>query len=316
MAREVQGNAETKWFDITDYEGSQEGNRRDKSPMLSFLLLDSRLITRPATKYFFTIDLFENWLRAKRRTCHCFITLWFLLRVFNVMTFVTFDLGIFTIGDVVEKEVWDSTLNRTTLVHLSAGDANHCRGNFVPSAVFRRLIVWLIFLQSSCQLIFDLVEFAFAFYQYRRSWHRWTELGKKRLAVQILFYRIMQFLAEFAMCIGTLTSLFPIIDSTLVQDLIYIQVSFGITWSLMYFLQLAPWIGRMVVTVQRMINDLFKYSFLHGLFLVTFAHSFLRLVAHDNNRTGKCSEEFSTVLHSWYRSVAVKTGNTFQSYLT
>ena len=234
-------------------------------------------------------------------TVNFFIIIWLLFRLLNVFTFVAFDLGIYHVNEYVQVKVWNPLLNVTELVRKEKEDVYMCRDHSITSPATQKGVIVYILVASSLQLLFDLGDAVHKTYTYRKGWHKWTEKGKKKFAVQILFYRIMQFLAEFAMCVGALSMLTPIIHSVLVSDLIYIQVSFGVTWPLMYFLQLAPWIGKMVVTVQRMINDLYKYCLLYSIFLVTLAHSFLRLVSQGNNKTGNCSQDFATVPDTWYR---------------
>ena len=196
----------------------------------------------------------------------------------------------------------NSALNSTDLVQVESRDACSCRENKITSRAVQNTIIYVIFVLNTLQLLFDLVDIPHKIWKYRKSWHRWTEKGKQQFVVQVVFYRLMQFLAEFAMCVGALSVLFPILrDYDWIADLIYIQVSLGITWSLMYFLQLAPWIGKMVVTVQRMINDLCKYCLLYSMFLVCFAHSFLRLISQGTNQTGNCSRDFKAIPDAWYR---------------
>ena len=300
--KQLRGTAEILWFDVTEYEGFHEGNRRNRSPMLSFLLLDSSQVTRPTTKHFFTIDFFENWLLVKRKTVQVFIALWILLRLLNVLNFVAYDLAMYHLSDHVVVETWNSTLNSTDLVQVESEDAYPCRDNRITSRAFQKTILLVVFVLNTLQLLFDLIDIPHKIWKYRKSWYRWTEKGKKQFAVQVLFYRLMQFLAELAMSVGALSVLFPILDDyDWIADLIYIQVSLGVTWSLMYFLQLAPWIGKMVVTVQRMINDLCKYCLLYSMFLVSFAHSFLRLISQGTNETRNCSRDFASIPDAWYR---------------
>ena len=299
--RELHGTAETCWFDVTDYEGFHEGNRRNKSPMLCFLLLDASQIAMPTTKHFFSIDFFENWLSAKSKTSRFFICAWLILRLVNVVFFMVFDLNVYHMYDHVSLDFWNSTLNKSETVLVSRKNINFCKENNLDSFAARLTLVCVVLVLNSLQLLFDLGDFIHKMYFYRTSWHRWTEKGKKKLAVQVVFYRIMQFLAEFSMCIGALTALSPVVESMLVSNLIYILVCFGVTWSFMYFLQLAPWIGKMVVTVQRMINDLCKYALLYAIFLFSFAHTFMRLVNLSDNRTGKCSKDFASIPDAWYR---------------
>ena len=61
-------------------------------------------------------------------------------------------------------------------------------------------------------------------------------------------------------------------------------------WSIMFFLQLVPWLGHFVVAIQRMLGDLSKFFVLYCLFMVPYVMA-LYLALNDSKET----DQFSTV---------------------
>ena len=169
------------------------------------------------------------------------------------------------------------------------------------------MMLTLVLAQNILQMLCDIIEFFCGCVYRMNAWYKWTEKGRKKLAVQILFYRVMQFCGEVGMSMGTLTGLYfsvaggPLINSNIFLKLMYLQISIGVTWSLLYFIQLNPWVGKMVVTIQLMVNDLIKFIAVYILILVMFSHAFLRLVSEGTNLTGNCSKYFASIPDAWYR---------------
>ena len=305
--KEIKGTEEVHWYDITDYEGFHKGNRRNKSPMISFCYIDKSNVGDPTTKEFYQADIFDNWLKAKHHTNHISLVIWCLIRLWNVILFCTVDLGILRASRDVSLVQYNSSTNTTQVTTVDETYFTPCRGNFVTTQSLQRLILSLVLGQNILQMMFDVIEFLYGIAKRRYVWYKWTEKGKKKIAVQIKFYRVMQFCGEAGICVGTLTGLFysitgkPLIESLLFLKMMYILISTGVTWSLLYFIQLNPWIGKMVVSIQLMVKDLIKFTAVYALFLVMFAHAFLRLVSEGTNETGNCSRYFSGILDSWYR---------------
>ena len=307
--KEIKGIEEVRWYDITDYEGFHDGNRRAKSPMMSFCYLDESNLAEKSTKDFYKSDFFKNWLTIKRHNCFIFIILWCLLRLWNVALFFAFDIGVFYPENGIEINVHNSSTNTTEVMTVDADYITPCRGNLIKSTTVQCLFLFCLLIQNSLKMIFDIGEFVYLGIKHwkKQVWFRWTEKGKKKLAVQSIFYRILQFGAEFGISFGTLFGLHlsltgqTMIKNTMVIKMMYLLIANGLIWSLLYFVQLNPWLGKMVVSIQRMIHDLLRFFVVYALMLIMFAYAFLRLISEGTNVTGKCSDKFATVLDSWYR---------------
>ena len=275
--------------------------------MISFLFLDSSKMSNVSTKEFFKSVFFENWLLAKGNACRIFLIAWIFARLWYVGLFYAMDLGIYFPSEYIEVMVANATTNTSTLKKVDVNTIDWCRGNIITSHTIQKIIIVLILLQSRHQLMYDLIEFTHAICNYNRAWHFWTEKGRKKVVVQMAFYRLMQFLSVAGMSFMTTNTIChsftrnQYLMPKWILDITYIQISMGMTWSLLYFVQMNPWMGKMVVSVQCMVHDLFRFFIVYSLALIMFAHAFLRLISDGTNQTRNCSEEFATVLDSWYR---------------
>ena len=315
--RGIKGTEEVHWYDVTDYEGFHEGNRRNKSPMLSFCYLDKSNVADSTTKEFYQAGVFDNWLMAKHHTNRIFLGIWCVMRLWNLALFYAFDLGVYYAGSNIKSITrYNSSTNTTQVVTVDKSYFTRCRGNLIDNITLQRMILTIVLVQNILQMLYDIIEFFCGCVYRRNTWYKWTEKGRKKLAVQILFYRIMQFCGEVGMSMGTLTGLYfsvigeslikgvtgeGLINSTIFLKMMYLQISIGVTWSLLYFIQLNPWVGKMVVTIQLMVKDLIKFIAVYILILVMFSHAFLRLVSEGTNVTGNCSKYFASIPDAWYR---------------
>ena len=68
----------TQWFDITEYESYEKGNRRAYCPMLFILFLDKKALEYAGTQELFKNELIKKWIEADFITAVPFIFLWFI----------------------------------------------------------------------------------------------------------------------------------------------------------------------------------------------------------------------------------------------
>ena len=277
--------------------------------MMSFHYLDESYLAEKKTKDFYQSQFFKNWLNIKCHNCFIFVVLWCLLRLWNVALFYMFDIGIFYPETGIDLSVHNSSTNTTEVVTVDADHITPCRGSLIKSITIQRLCLVCLLIQNSFKMLFDIGEFVYLGIKHWKNqiWFRWTEKGKKKLAVQCIFYRVLQFGAEFGISFGSLFGLYlsltgqTIIKNIMVIKMMYLLIANGLIWSLLYFVQLNPWLGKMVVSIQRMVHDLLRFFVVYALMLIMFAQAFLRLISEGTNATGKCSEKFATVVDSWYR---------------
>ena len=193
---------EVRWYDITDYEGFHEGNRRNKSPMLSFCYIDKAKVADRTTKEFYQANFFGHWLSTETKNSKIFLAIWCFMRLWNISMFYIFDIGIFyPTSPMVSNSSGNSSL-------MSTAYSGPCRGNFIHSITAQRLIIGGLMLQNILQLLLDIAEFVYCGLKRRNIWYKWTEKGRKKIAVQVIFYRLTQFAAEICITYGSLNGLY------------------------------------------------------------------------------------------------------------
>ncbi len=272
--------------------------------MFAFCYLDKKNVAALSTKEFYDTVLFDTWLAKKMKLCRIFIFMWLSIRLLNIALFFAFDLGIYALNLPVMTNV---SMNEVDYVSVTV-DFNLCRKNIFESLTVQRAIVASLFLQNLLQLLFDLADTLHYLYSKQGgNWNLWTEKGRKKLAVQVIFYRGMQLLSSLGICVGSSQALYAsytghaLWNIELLFQILYLQISLGVTWSVLYFVQLSPWIGKTVVSIQLMVQDLLRFILVYLIMLVMFSLAFLRLVADATNKNGECSRDFATLPDALYR---------------
>ena len=143
-------------------------------------------------------------------------------------------------------------------------------------------------------VVIDIVELG-RVVRLNQSWRLKIPTGRKKVLVNILFYRMAQFLMASTLiatfCIQYYSMYAEVSVPKIVTDMIYALCIISTVWSFLYFTQPLPFIGSFVIAVQRMLSDIFKFAILFAIFLVPFGLCFQRLVIQ--NAKGDCPREFA-----------------------
>ena len=173
------------------------------------------------------------------------------------------------------------------------------------------LLVYMI-----CSFVFDCISFILCtismFTKRNTSWNKFRGKLKDRV-VASLFYKLCQFSFNglsllYIQYSLILPFLFPQLKQA-VGLLIQLVVQVGLiltcffsAWSILYFVQLLPYVGPFVNCIQKMLGIMVTFTFVYFIMMFPYPHAFLSLLRGDS----KCSiEGFETLWDGIYTSFQI-----------
>ena len=291
-----------QWFDITEYEMHGPENRRNRSPLLSLMLLHPNKLSDPSTDALFRSDVIQSWVSTKIKSNSSFVWVWFIVRMFFLMVFIIYDLS----GSwVTARSPVRPILNAT-----GAGNGTTYRQPCVGELL--EIPTWLhdilggyLLIQSSISVIYYVVWISNYLSKRFRSNMYQLPTGHKKLLVSRDFYIFCQFLLCTGILFGmTYVTVRKHLDVTLPQTMvsyIYFETWIGLIWSVLFFAQMLPWIGHFVIAVQRMVTDLLKFTLVYSVFLAAFSIAFARMTYPGKDYA--CPKSFESFDRSIYSTI-------------
>ena len=277
-------------IDVTEYES---GSRYDKSPLLMIAHLHRDKLDHEETREIVRSDVMRSWVRAKMKTNVIPILLWAIVRVTILTTHLAAD--------------YDSTsrVHYLEMKNMSAEEqlcSSFYGMNYTPTG---HLFLQYFNLITSCLVVlFDICEIT---YLVASGKHRmWRDLGGiKRLVVNVKFYRTCEFVTMLlsifiiGVAIQTHENLHNT-DVAFVSFVYFIRVLLPvfIVWSVFYFIQVLPWIGDSIISIQGMVKDMFRFVILMAIFNLPFMHLFY--IGLSNESLQGCIEDFRSVPMAFY----------------
>ena len=294
-----------QWYDVTEYESFADDNRRHVSPVRFLVTLDERKLSHSHVGAVFFKEPLGKWISVKISVNRPLIFVWALLRLVHILAYFALDISGF---DHTPSLGPAGNATDTTGAPTSA-DYRLCE--FVSplylSKISRLVLACYIITHSQLVLLWDLVG-----YIKTRRWLRTTRRagpmcktvdGKKRkaFACSLYYIRIQQ----------TLAVLLAIAASRKVNEWetnvyssgVRVACTFLSTWSLLYFVQLLPFIGYFVVAIQRMVRQMFNFGVVYAIFFFATCQAFF--VTVNTSERQVCSGEFSTMSRGVYSTFAI-----------
>ena len=279
---QYQGTSCRAWCDVTEYEIR---NERQNRIFILLAMYDRDKVDDDDFKQFFFHPAIQNWLKIKIRILCPFLVLWFLCRaLFGFCVFVG-QLVLFSEEEHSRIDARNSSDLDTVCTH----NKFIWRRNFkVPGYC----LICLCLLYSFLQILFDIGENYYLFFSPRFRWMIETPMGRKTPLVHMVFYRITQLLLYvFVICNLSVRLIRLHTDHSIpleMDDLTFIGAILCLFWTVLQFIQLLPYVGHFVVTLQRLIVTLFLFLFVFAIFLFNFGEIFVHIlnVGHVTCRKG------------------------------
>ncbi len=276
-------------YDISEYEGvgCDIRNRRHKSPMLLLAVIDKRVLKNKKAVEILSRGPLADWVGAKVNINFLFVFTWAIIRLLVVVCFyfvisvnvpwkdlidMIIDF-IKTSGDLDEtlSNVTESVENQTCEVIDWYGGISR------PKVLYGAILYMLVY--SICAVVYDVFEgFVSIFY----NWAKWrAAFGKsKDLVASTSFYRICQLFFSILSIIWTI--FYMIEPKSIFTAIGLILTIFFSIWSALYFVQIAPFIGKFVNSIQQMLKIMIQFVVVYAIILIPFPHGFQVLLRGEN----------------------------------
>ncbi len=305
---EPQGMYTVQWFDVSEYELYGQNTRIYQSPITALGYVDFDLLDKDSTKAIFQSDLIKSWFVAKNAANTPFTILWLSIRIMYMLAFIMMDTSI---GSMISVKHMETSYQNASLSRISQNISMHQNmtntcgnmNNMTKNNETMLAIMVYLAIHSFLIITFDIIEASLTLHFRQHTIMLYTPRHRKTLVVYYGFYRVMQVI--LSVCVLTMASAYftahfvkYISIPDVIFHLLYIQSSTSMIWSILYFIQLIPWLGHFVISVQRMITDLLQFGVLLALFITPYAFTF-QMLLNDIN-PGKCISEFDNILHSYY----------------
>ena len=285
------------WYDVTEYENYSPSNRFSESPLWHLVFLDRDRLSGITEAKTFISDPFLDWTQKKSKALVPLVWAWSVLRHLFIL--------IFTLYDFSEPEV---NIESSGLVPNSGSRENltlstSCNGTLLslPGSL-RIMLRSFLMIFCTCVIVTDILELIFFRLLIGDNMSSLPR-RRKKYVVLVKVYRFNQFLLMISMLISLILRQLPYTTPVLltVNHILYTYVWTASIWSVLYFLQLIPFMGYFIINIQSMIVDLLRFFILFLLILVPFAFSFHR-IARDNQ---ECDERFTSIPRSMYTTFTI-----------
>ena len=278
------GVASIYFYDVTDYESTIASRSSIKSPLYLLLYMEPSKLDDKYTRSVFTKGLIVEWVNCQKKVYLPFVIIWAMLRllVIGLLYFAA------NLSHPVDPNIQTCGIELNIPTEIEHGTL---------------CVLTIITLLGLMYDIYDMIKTKLR----REPWEVIYAQPRREYTVQYRSYRILQCLLNVALlviCLNRIASyLWNIKIPTYPARLIYTMVLIGIVWSVLYFIQLLPVIGKCVIATQRMVQSLVNFSAIMLIFILPFAFTFPKFVYKDVN--GTCPEEYNFVISSFYTSFTV-----------
>ncbi len=299
-----------QWYDVTEYMTSQGSeDRRGKTPVGFLALMTEATMRRTGTVDLFQWIPFKQWKHVHFAPNKPFILAWLLFRIIPVLMYIILlaDEGLIRkAGGRTEEGRYRNAENTTAAINAS-GSFVYCTG-VVLYRSDRNLSLWLTFFVGGFGLVtvvFDVVELLVINVRRAPRYFCHQHCFVVHTAVQSMMFRIGQFLqGGLFIVIGVTTHLTDFEDFT--ENFgakLNLALMIMTTISMHFFLQLAPVLGRYVITLEWMLRDLLHFGIIYLLWVVPFSYYFM--VFFNLNSVDRCVEAFSGFWRSLYSTFTI-----------
>ena len=239
-----------QYFDITEYI---IGDRVGKSPLKAMLYLEETKLALNSTQIVFQEDPMRCWFRAMLYANTPFLILWFLARLFLVVSMVFTDIYY-----VIEEIYSLSSMNGSAAcLERTESEMYMYVALYIPSSA---LVVVLI-------SVVDNMISVVCYMCCRPRWLHRTVYAKKVACVRYRFYVLIHSVCVIIYAIHQFIDIAPVF-----------MVAFGFVWSFLFFLQILPMFGNYVVATQRMISIFIEFLLVFSIFYIWYCFTLYKLL--------------------------------------
>ena len=289
-----------KEYDITDYEAVSRVNRRTKSPLSLLTTVDTRILADDIALRSLTTGPIRHWTSCKMKCNAPFILVWAFLRLLSIATFyflVAFDANVLVLVSEYANKFNIALVNETdtnvTDLFCHVTDWYGVSDN--PNiTMFSIIYIWIFFpISVFCEMAEGFVNLTFHLNKWKKCFGK-----SKNLLASTVHYRMCQFLFCFVGVIWI--TLYTALPNRYLESGVVVM-TYVSTWSMLYFVQLLPYIGYFVNTIQRMLTVMFKFILVYLIIFVPFPHAFQVLLRSNSCDVVPGFQSFTQAAYSVFR---------------
>ena len=293
IQRENVGVTQYVWSDITEYESEAPAGRRRLS-MLNFIEnMDYEILGCVGTMGMLSRGLISAWLESRARAYRPFFYVWAIIRMIHIAGFFIIDV------DTSKMEAFGGVSHLSSEWERGNASFVYCEGysslDLHPHV--RHLVeIAMIILSTTSLIITTVLKIS----HMRRN--RGLDLdnllsGKRSVLKQSAIYdgsHILYCLLTLLYCSISITN-WRI--NMAVVDVLRVVLIFSAIFSFFFFVQLAPGIGHYIITLNRMMVDLLRFTLVFLFIQIPFV---LILTNIMNTHGSQCFADFSSLVEAFF----------------
>ena len=299
VKKQTVGTYVLEYYDVSEYESMPHdlSNRRYKSPAKLMVQLEKSQLASESTKKCYTTEPMRSWFKKKYRMNIPFLALWCAFRTTYTCLFFYSNMEIKRPAhEVIDVNATNITKNASEEI------ATVCNADIDADSEANKTMVYLLIAMSVMMLAVDMADLLI----YIFFTPQWVKKKGKELVLHFRFYRAVQTILAVSVLTLAMTHLFNErfhgYINLQAEHTFYVLAASLAIWSLLYFMQLVPWLGYYVVAIQRMIMAFAQFAILFGLFLLSYIFVFRRIIL--DTETG-CPVEFESTTRALYSTFLV-----------
>ncbi|XP_064641442.1 transient receptor potential cation channel subfamily V member 5-like [Lineus longissimus] len=261
------GPFERVTYELAEYESWDDSNRHRKSP-LRFLLHMRRNDLGELSDSFFETPLMKHWINRKFASVWFHLMAWVALHVLFVVVYLFEDEMMVGITEVTASECREE--NRTSRLIPA------WQREFYSHIWLRETLHILILLYCYGSIINDVTELVLLVIKRKQNDIYNRPIKRGAYVTSALFFRINHF-AMVTLTAGTQWISDDIMENIHLDNLVMVLYLVGgvmVLWSLLFFLQLLPSIGHLVMGFQATLATLVNFIILNTILFLSFVKAF------------------------------------------
>ncbi len=281
-------------YDISEYESHGCNSRRHKSPVFLLARVDKKILKDDNSVQTIVKGPINDWVSAKVKCNIPFVVFWAFLRILVAVSFymvISVNISWAALVEAVihpeqaenatdpESEEGDDVRNETS----TENDSSTCHlvdwYGSLENLGFTLLSLLYMMIYAIISIVYDMCEGLISIFQ---NWGRFrTVFGKsKHLVASTTYYRLCQFSFSFLSIAWTASYMMQ--PKHILTDIGLILTIFFSTWSILYFIQILPFVGKFVNSIQEMLAVMLQFILVYVIILIPFPHAFQVLLRGES----------------------------------
>ena len=294
-----QGSQTTRWIDVTSYECEFRGERRHLHPLKLIAHIGDECLKHACTLKAFDDPIFHTWIKKKISLNIPMVIIWFVFRLTYVLSFMLLCAQFNSYDyDINDNEPNDNNATSSNSTGPKCIDGKFFDGISLSQmkAVYTYVMtvsVFIILKQVTEYILFKRKSEAEKMYG--------TLSGRKSLVISFKGYSFMYLVTALLNCmIGILRAAGLHNEWAILIDAAVTVICVICVWPLLFFLQLIPKIGPIILSMYGLLIVLLNFMLIFVIMLFPFPAALHRLLRDEHGCPAPHFEEPIIALYSTF----------------